>query len=488
MMKSIEKILNPRVVFFVAIFWIIASYFLLPHYVELTGALETWLPYKGLILYKQAHSFHFPLGRYILLPIHLAANWNLEYDPILALLFGTGSLFLIYKFGKRYLHPLSTSVSLLFFAIYFWYAATGILFFHEILIGFLLGVAFIILLKIRREKSPSINLLLFQGLVLSTNLFSGQISGITVVVLAILTVWEVIRKKVGKKALISLLAGLILPGLVLSIYFLSRGALYEFFYYNVLYYFQYAGYSEAGTSLPWNDLLAFYFPSLVLAVAVLKKLVVRKQIPYLSGSALLVSLSTIPFMLTSVYHPHHLNYALVISAMTLGVALRDSLSDSKSVKVVTTLGIAYIGYMTLTTYIPWHTSRFRIPENMRIANDLYPDDVDPMNDAVTWVKENTNQDDQLMVIGDAMFYLRSDRLPASRPSKGIPYSWNPLSEVIIEIRQSPADYWVVDTNFIKRLEEIYQRFDITGFIEEELDNCYKLREQYEIWQIWERDC
>ncbi len=110
--------------------WLLLLFLLMPHYIEITGVLETWFPYKGLIPYKEFAAYHFPLGRWILLPLHLVSNWNLELDPFVGLAFGIGTLILIYKFGRRSLSPLGTSISLLFFSLFFWFAATGILFFH----------------------------------------------------------------------------------------------------------------------------------------------------------------------------------------------------------------------------------------------------------------------------------------------------------------------------------------------------------------------
>lgn len=467
--------------------WLIFLFLFNPHYIELTGVLETWFPYKGLIYYKDFAAYHFPLGRLILLPVHVLTNWNLEYDPLLALVAGIGSLMLIYLFGKKFFTSLATSISLIFFSAIFWYAANGILFFHEILIGFLLAAILLLLFSVYKERSLSSKKLFLLGFSISLTELSGQVATATLGTIGLLIIYLVFKKtKRTLKPLLVFFSGIAVPAVALSLYFLANNAFNEFFFYNVPYYFLYAGYERYLKDLPFDQLLAFYSPLLVLLITIGINLKNKKKPNFLILSILLLSLSTIPFIVFSIYHPHHLNYALPVLALCAGFAL-DNASVNVAKKLAFGVGAIIFIFITATTFIPFHLSRFTFPPNMRIANDLYPDTVDPMNETLCWIVKKTTPETTIMVIGDPIFYLRSNRLPSSRPSKSIPYGWDPLEKIKTEMRAKPADYWIVDRQFVERLVESFNRKDQADFINEELDIRYKMVVSFDNWEIWKND-
>ncbi|MDO8503216.1 MAG: hypothetical protein Q7S60_00850 [bacterium] len=456
-----------------------------PHYVELTGVLETWFPYKGLIPYKEFAAYHFPLGRWILLPLHLASNWNLELDPFVALVFGLGTLVLIYKFGKRFLSPVGTSISLFFFAAFFWFAATGILFYHEMLIGFLLALILYILLI--KEKNLTSGRLFVLGLLISLAELSGQIATITLAIIFLYIVVPLYKKRGGIAAFLGQLGyfmlGLLVPLVIISLYFIKNNAFGEFFYYNIVYYVQYSGYKRNLLSLPFQSLAAFYLPLILLLTFRFPKLVRnRKNFP-LYIFFLLLSLSTIPFIIFSVYHPHHLSYALPILAISAGLSY-DTMRYSGVGKSILTIALMVFLSLFFTNILPWHTLRMALPITLKIANDTYPGD--EMYPVVNWIKENTPEDAKILVLADGLLYFRSNRLPSARPSKGIPYSWEPFDKVKIELQTRPPSYWIIGKTFTSRLIKDFNKGYMIDFVNRELNTCYKLKFEYEVWQIWEK--
>jgi len=462
--------------------WIIAIFLFNPHYIELTGVLETWLPYKGLVYYKDFAAFHLPLGRLILLPIHILADWRTELDPFVALVFGLGTLKIIYDFGKEFLSKIATLLSLIFFAIFFWYAATGILFFHEILIGWLLALILWIYFKAHSEKKISIQTSFILGILISTTELSGQIATFTLAVIYILVTTFLLKSKNKSIKIIALNVGVLAPIAITSAYFLLNNAFGEFFYYNVTYYLQYAGYDKNFWTLPHLILLAFYAPliaSLLISV-ILKKFKLTSRISQLS----LLSLSSIPFIVFSVYHPHHLNYAIPVLALNAGVAY-DFAVKNKITRTLVSVTITIISFVFVYKIIPWHTSRIVLPpKSFKVANDTYPDD--PMYQVIQWIKQNTNKNATLMVLGDSMIYLKSDRIPANRPAKGgIPYSWEPFDSVKQEISQKPPDYWIIGNTFTRRLREDYNKGYMVDFVEEQIEKCCSLVYEDDVWQIWQ---
>ena len=450
-----------KIVLILCLAALIVAFLFIPHTIELTGTLETWFPYKGLTLYKDISMFHFPIGRFILVPLHLLSNWNLKLDPFLGLGVGLFSLYTIYIFGKKYLSPFGTIVAMLFFTTFFWYFATAILYYHEMLIGLLLGLALLVFYNLKTQKRQSSRLLFLLGLLLSLAEFSGQVASITVFVFAILAL---VKFKFSRY----LICGLLTPPAILCLYFLSQNALAEFIYWNTAYYFiTYASFTNTPLSeLPWRELSAFFLPVGLLLVSFRQKLL------------LFLGLSTMPFIIFSIFHFHHLSYALPTMALLAGLAT-DSLPKS-SQKYLSILIFCLLSFSIYS----WHKQHIRPKIDFKIVNDVYPGD--PMYSAIDWVKQNTNVSDKLMVFGDPLFYMRADRLPASRPAKSIPYSWEPLEPIINEIRSTPADYWIVDRRSMDKIVQIYKKPKMAAFVDEELTAQYQVVATFEIWEIWKR--
>lgn len=449
----------------------------MPHTIELTGTLETWFPFKGLTLYKDISMFHFPLGRLPLYPLHIITNWDLRFDPFVGLAVGILTLITLYKFGKRFLSVGATGVALLFFTCFYWYLSTAILYFHEQLIGLLLLIAIYLFFEIRsvNPRTASFDWKIFLiGLTLSVAEFSGQIATLTVAALSLLTFFTIFKQKGSKRKLLLFITGLIIPPLIISLYFFSKNALYEFWFWNTAYYLIYSSFTKQTplNELPLVQLLAFYSPLFITFLLKPKSII------------FFLTLSTMPFILFSIYHPHHANYALPLLAITAGYTF-DFFQKSK-VKTLTTIFVGLFCLITAYEILPWYFKRLKplsFP-NTKIVNDLYADD--PMYDAVAWIKENTNDSDRLMVVGDPLFYMRADKLPSARPAKSIPYSWEPLDKISREIRQTPADYWIIDTGSVKRIREVNNKPHMADFINDELAGNYQKEVTFKNWEIWKQ--
>lgn len=472
-----------KISFIIAILFLSIIFLLLPHTIELTGTLETWFPYKGLTLYKDIAMFHFPLGRFILFPLHLLSNWNLEFDPFVGLGIGITNLTCIYYFGKKYLSETAVSIALIFFAMFFWFFATSILYFHEMLIGLLLTISIFLLLEINSEMLLSAKKNFSLGFFLSLAEFSGQIATPTVFIGVLLALYIIIKKKTGvlKNSLI-FTSGLALPYVILVLYFLGKNALWEFIYWNTIYYFTYASSTTPFIELPFKEISAFYLPLILLLILFSFKLAARKKVSFENAAIFFLALSSLPFAVHSIFHPHHLNYPLGILAITAGYAV-NGLRILKNGKVIIIAASILFIFLGALTFIPWYVTHLS-PPSLKIVNDVYPGD--PMYMAVEWVKQNTNQNDKLMVLGDPLFYMRSDRLPASRPAKSIPYSWEPLEKVSIEIKATPPDYWIIDTHALNRLSEVNHKQNMVDFINSELKFGYSKTITFEYWEIWKR--
>lgn len=452
-----------------------------PHQVEITTLLETWFPYKGLIPYRDFAMYHFPLGRAITFPLHVITNWNIRFDPFIALGLGTCSLILIYTLAKKILTPLGNIVSLLFFTLFFWYFATGILYFHEILIGFLLIASLLLLFTIHTSKKLSLKKTLWLGVLLSLTELSGQLATITILFFIIIFLILVHKNETYKKKFDKCIAiftlGLSIPWIITLLYFYRNEALSEFLKWNITYYLTYNSNTRDLSGLPFKDLIVFYLPAILSLI-----LLTRKKLSSEHLIVFLLTLSTIPFILFSIFHPHHLNYALPILAINAGFAFNSGV-QTKLQKFLSISLIAAIVFMLLNVVFPWHKSHILTYPDFKISNlETKPGDSD--YNVSSWLKNYTQTNDKIMVLGDSSIYFSSDRLPASRPSKGMPYSWVPLGEIEKEIKSSRGSYWIIDRHFIKRLTKEHGRSDIENFINLELENCYKEVVTFETWEIW----
>lgn len=477
-----------KIFFYLCLIWITIIFLLNPHYIESTQVLDNWFTAKGLILYKDIAEFHFPLGRWILLPLHLITNWNLEVDPFIALLTSFVTLLIIYLFGKRFLSPIGTSLSLIFFSIFFWYFATNISFFHEMLNGLIHALIILVLFIFQSDKKILVKKLFLLGLLFSLSLLVGQIAIPTLAIEFLLTLAIIYSKSKGhftSKPLIFLFIGIGLPILLISLYFIFNNAFYEFFKWNITYYFQQYTYHPKSDffSLPLKELTTFYIPSILLFIFIVKDFINKKTPPLKYIYIFLLSASTAPFIFFSIFHFHHCNFALPILSIAFGLSFEYSLLRGN--KIIFLAGIIIISSVFISTIIPWHQQKLIFP-SLKIYNDTFPGE--KMYEPTIWIRENTPPETKILVIGDPLFYLRSDRLPSARPSKGLPHGWEPFAEVKEEILAKPANYWIISEQFMSRMRYDYKRTQMVHFIEKVLEDCYKQQVEFDDWEIYQRIC
>lgn len=489
--KTTDGLKLEKVFFIICALWISGLFIFSKHYIEGTQVLDDWFTYKGLILYKDINEYHFPLARFIQLPIHALTNWNLTIDPFYALITALTTLFLIYLFGKRFLSSKATVISMTFFSIFFWYFATNISFFEEMLSGLLQTIIILIIFSLNRSKNITTKQTFFSGILLGSAEMMGQIVSLSIFFeLLIICYFILSRPQNRKKAfkLISLLLlGTSIPALILLIYFTTNGAFYWFIYSNITHYIVAYGpeKKQALSALPLKELLTFYSSliiySLVLVISFFKK--IRISFEYLI--IFLLSLSTVPFILFSIFHYHHLSYALPILAICSGFIF-DLKSPFKNIaKIAKILVLIAIIFGFISIVWPWQSNHLIYPPDFSIQNDTRPGDTG--YETSEWLKKNTLPDTKILVIGNPHIYFRADRLPPVRPGKGIPYGWDPFEMVKEEILQKPAEYWIVNTGFVTRLRYGFLKPYMADFVDQELHNCYFKITAFGEWQIWKRD-
>ena len=491
MAKKVSKIFHLSGITFLSTSLLLVLLFVfMRHYIELADTVEAWLIWKGLTPYKDFAAYHFPLVKYILYGFHTIFGWDLRPEPFFGLATGIGSLFLIYQFGKRFLSTIGTTASLIFFSVFFWFYATNISYFHEMTIGFFLMGALYLLYSIKDKERMSLKDLFFLGLLLSFAELSGQVASITVTTIGIIAIWVVFSKSKSSKETINnnlcLISGFLLPVIIFILYFSKRHALYDFFRWNIAYYFTYANYNKNFPTSQIESIFASYFPLILLGWFFIKKAFLIKSNKFLYWTMFLLSISTIPFNLLSVFHFHHFNYSLPILSLTSGIIFDLPKSDDTLIQRTRFVGVIIFLFILFVSILPWYKNRLIFPPNFSIANDVQEGDY--QDKTVNWIRQNTSEETKIMVFGDSMVYVRSDRLPPFRPSKGMPYAWEPFEEIKKEILAQPASYWIMDEQFTNRFTKSYDKQYMFDFVLEELSSCYKLVKEFPLWQVWQRTC
>lgn len=480
---------SAKITLLLSLFWLSIIFVFSPHYISSGIILESWAISKGMILYKDMASFHFPMGRIVTLILHQLNNWDLRWDPFLGLFVGVASMILIYNFGKKFLKPAGQIISLLFFTLWFWYLSTGVMFFHEEVIGLLLIIDLTLLFSFIKQKVPDLSKLILLGLSLSVTELFGQVASVTVATFFLLAVYIIFSKIKGRaafKAFLGLMLGAVIPLIPFTVYFYLNNALSSFFYWNVLYYVDYESEKASLFELPFLQLLTFFSPILLSLYSLL--LIKSKLWNFFVFSTLIISISSIPFIVFSIFHYHHLSYALPVLALCAGLAV-DKL-DIKKISSIFIFGIwsAFVLFTLITTILPWQFSHTTTSVDFSIRNILDRKVNDPENSMIDWIDTNTKPNDKILVIGDSLLYYYSDRLPATRPSQSIPFSWVPFDKVSQEILSHPAKYLIIDQQFLNRLISSYHEERMVDFVNNKLSECYQPAAVFENWQIKEYIC
>ena len=463
------------------------------HYIELADTMDSWLIWKGLIFYKDFDSFHLPLGKIILQPLHILSNWDFRLDPLLGLALGIATLATIYLIGNYKKRLISTSVSLLFFSIFYWYTGTGIEYFHEQLTGLLLAVSILFLLKYFESKnSPKSNTASFiLGILIGLTLLAGQVVSLTLGAIVVLfMLYSPSAKTKDKfKNLFLLFLGAAIPFLITSIYFVQKNAFQDFFYKNFTYYlFRYLKYGRSPISSLPEFLMPFYLPLLILIIEITNNVIRKQKLIKFDIMFLILCLSTIPFGIFSVFHPHHLTYALPVLALSAGYIFANLWKRGHVQKVFIVIASLTFLLTTLLWVIPWYFFNLKVATDWTIANANTPPNTNGTYETVAWIQKNTLPTTRILVIGNPFFYILSDRLPSIVSGSNMEYVWqNNIDNIKKQVSQSQPEYWILSDSYIRRLIKNYDFHAEMDFINEELKSHYTLKEQFIEWQIWQRD-
>lgn len=438
---------------------------------------------------------HFPLSTFLLFPFYLISNWYLKLEPLFSLILALATLALIFRISIRLLSQKATILSLAFFTLLFYYFTTSIQYSMEAVVGLLLTIIiYKIVLTLNSKKISPFGIFL-DGLLIGITELTGQIATLSLIVIFLFHIYQIHKRAHNKKdyirSLSFYLSGILLPIAVLSTYFIKNNAFTDFFYLNVTYYFNYlhlAKENNQSRNFPWGQITIFYAPLVAALFAIITKFKLQsKNTIYILIT--FVTISSIPSIVFSIFHPHHFLYILPTTAILTGLAF-DVLSKNRSSlgRLLTLFLLLIIVINILSVVLPWYWEQSGRNKRNSIVNDVLPGT--DMDSAVKWVLLNTEKSDKILVAGDNLFYVRADRLPSAKRQLVAPWHYKPMESTIPIIVNNRPDYWIIDSDYIKRLKspEGWNSPEITDFLDSELRECYQKLIEFSTWQIWRFSC
>lgn len=180
--------------------------------------------------------------------------------------------------------------------------------------------------------------------------------------------------------------------------------------------------------------------------------------------------------------------SLTLLALSLGFGVNkvfDLNSNQRFIQISVLILVLILNIIVWIQVVPAYLERsLTYPSTKHIISKFYSDD--PMYSAIAWIKYNTPESAKLFVIGDALFYFESKRLPSSiRATTNIPIVYQPKKDLVNELREYPPDYWVIDERQWKRFEDF--GFGDIAILLKNLLLCDKLLTKIEYVAIYKRD-
>lgn len=157
--------------------------------------IDTWFISKGLIMYRDFFSSHFPLTTYFSLPFDVLFKWNTQTGSILSLMISFGTLLLIFKTTRQFLSPFTSGLAMLNYSLLYYYFSTAIQISEEAILGLLITLIFYNISScLQKDSFTTAKIMLIGFLVGLTEMF-GQISTTILITITLFFIFLIIKKQ-----------------------------------------------------------------------------------------------------------------------------------------------------------------------------------------------------------------------------------------------------------------------------------------------------
>lgn len=409
-----------------------------------SGITEAWYLKNGLIIYRDYIHHHTPLLRYILYFLFETLSYGPLTLQIYFLLVSVLLFIFLYLSARRFSKRIAL-ISSVFFIFLFYNFFTNFHLEEGTSALFILISVFLSFLFINKKK---LYLLLLSGLFAGFAIMTKQTS--IGIMFAVGLTLLFIKGNNFKKKIINVFIfglGLLFASLPILYYFYSKGALSNFFYYNVI--FNLTIYREETTAYALQEGLKVSIPliaSLIPLSVLLYKGRLTNEIKF--SKVLLLCLSMIflaPALLPSFLGGRTLllfSFAIISWGIIFDWILRYKVSKLRPIYIF--IIIAFSGFflselpnvknqiVAFSREFSQRTLLFDYSENdLKVAQ---------------WLRENTDKDQKIYNMGNSYINFLSQRLPQNRYVFMLPWLVMPFDKSTRDIIKNPPKIIVSDIN------------------------------------------
>lgn len=451
-----------------SIFNVLATFYT-PYGFNASAITENWFIENGIIIYKDFVLHHTPLLRFILYGFSKVFGNNAHTLRLYSFVVAEIMAVLVYLSSKR-ISKKSASFSMLLFGILMFPLFNNFHLEEATVAVLLLASIYFTFRYIDMRKKTAVFMV---GVFLASSVMVKQNAVFASIPLVLVVLLDGLRRKTGIKKIIgsfvSLSLGILVVVLPIIYYFYANNALYDFFYYNVI--FNLTIYKEHATAYAltggiqraWPLVLAF-FP---LGYIIWQK---RENTQFFLKAVLLFLL--IPLLLPALlpsFLPVRLLPLFGSSVLAWGVVAEESFVEkslrNKFAHFLLPLSLAIFVLGELNFLGSYYTYNF--PINFPNNSLLYDYGQDE-KDVVEWLKENTEKGTKVMNMAHHPISFLSGRLPANKYIYLLPWLVMPYEESTREISDSPPRLVIRDLaterdwpdlenwGFLTYLEENYE--------------------------------
>lgn len=399
---------------------------------------ENWFIENGLVMYKDFVHHHTPLLRFILYGFskilgnspHTLRLYSFIITEIMAVL--------VYLSSKR-ISKKAASFSMLIFGVLFFPLFRNFHLEEMTVATFLLASIYFAFRYIDERKKTAV---FMAGVFLASSVMVKQNAVFAAIPIVLVVLLDGLKRKAEIKKIIGSFVSLLLGGLLIVLpiiyYFYLNGALYDFFYYNII--FNLTIYNENTTAYALSDGIRTAWP-LVLVLVPLGYVIWRKRKDvqfFLKAVLLFLFIALLLSALLPSFLPIRL-LPLFGGSVLAWCIVAEQVFDKRNMGNKVGYSLLLVSFLIfvlgelkfLSSYYTYHFPR-SFPDNS-LLYDYGQDE----KDVVKWLKENTEEGTRIMNMAHHPIFYLSGRLPENKYVYLLPWLVMPYEESTREILDSP---------------------------------------------------
>lgn len=466
------------IIFLLAVAWELFIFVTLPKQAFMQGFLESWLVSRGLVFYKDFGGQYLPFLRLLMIPIHNIFGLNQYTTIALAPITTVAVLYLLFLAGRKWLEGWFSLIPIVFFSIWHTFLSNN----HFLATSFLgLTVLMSVILWISWWERPTLKKSFLIGLLSAASIFTMQIVLPFLVILNVSLFLKFTKSRIKSIAphFLALGAGFLIPTLIISIWFLFKGALTDL--YNLTIKYHLTNYPYASLGRETESIFVFLSIHLPVIIVLFTKFKLSKKI------SLFFSLLLLPLAFWfAIFHPIRFEISLPAFALVFGIATQGLMKNKTGKLRKTGIGLlSVILAINLFTILKYKVESYKVKlfetkYLYEIISEVYPGD--PMYTSIEWMKKNSDPQEKIFVLADALFYIKTDRLPANRRAVASEaFVYVPFEDFKSEIQASWPAYWVIDERQWRRMDDFGYKDLRTNF--QKLVENDPVVAQFDYWTI-----